>query len=670
MVWVWVMVMEYGRPGNGCHQHQHRHKHNPDFDGPGDDGPETYCNPGRSMTREAVNPEDDAMLESLLEAGAITRLDAQFARLMAEISGEDAAPGLVLASALTSRATRTGNVCLEPQRAEEVLFPEGRPAGVPALPPPDEWLQEIGRARVVGAPGDRTPLVMDEAGRLYLHRYWSYQDALSRWILDRTSRVDRASDMGAVRESLSRLFSPFGAHSPGPDWQKVAACAALLRRFTVISGGPGTGKTTTAARILALILERQAGRPLRIALAAPTGKAAARLGEAVRAAREALPCEESVKSGLPDEAATLHRLLGTMRGSPEFRHHAGNPLPVDVLVVDEASMVDLALMAKLVQALHREARLILLGDRDQLASVEAGAVLGDICGPGREPSFSPSFHALLEEGTGEKLPRAKGAGAGPVRDGIVLLRRSHRFGEKSGLGRVSRLVNEGNGEGVISSLQDRDDVRWRNLPRMTSLGQALRDRVLDSFAGALKEHDPSRALGRLDEFKILCALREGPFGATAVNLLVERCLVESGLIPAEGRWYGGRPVMISRNDYGIRLFNGDMGIVLPSPEENGELRACFPMADGSVRSIHPMRLPEHETAFAVTVHKSQGSEFDRVLLILPDRPSPVLTRELLYTAVTRARRSVEIWGPEGVIREAVARRTRRFSGLEDALWSA
>ena len=618
------------------------------------------------MTMDPVS-----MLEGLRETGSLTVLDTKFALFMAELSGDAASPGLVLAAALTSRATRTGHVCLELARAEEILFPEGRPSGGPSLPPLRRWKEEIRRARVAGFPQERTPLVLDEDGRLYLHRYWSYQEALRRWILDQSVRVRRVQDMPSLQNALSRIFPSNGFGSTRPDWQKIAAAAALLRRFTVISGGPGTGKTTTAARILALMRVHSGERPARFALAAPTGKAAARLGEAVRSARSTLPLPDSLAADLPERATTIHRLLGTIPGSPYFRHHKGRPLPVDVLVVDEASMVDLALMAKLVQALPPDATLILLGDRDQLASVEAGAVLGDICGTAPDPGFSPSFHALLKKATGEDIPEPETDDkAGPVRDSIVLLRQSRRFDEAGGLGSVSRLVNAGDHEAVISFLKDspREDVLLRPLPRSSLLGRALRERAHEPMVKALKEREPMEALARFDEFRILCALREGPFGARAVNLLVERHLADAGLVPAQGRWYAGRPVMIARNDYALQLFNGDMGIVLPSPEAEGDLRACFPMPDGSIRSIHPMRLPEHETAFAVTVHKSQGSEFDRVLLILPDHSSPILTRELLYTAVTRARRSVEIWSSETVLREAVGRRTRRFSGLQDALW--
>jgi len=620
----------------------------------------------------AVDLSEPSVLEPLRQAGLLGELDVRFAGLMATLAGGEATEELLLASALTSRSTRAGHVCLDLTLAEEMILPEGRPPGTPAFPQAAAWAEQLVRAPVVGTPGEFKPLILDRSARLYLHRYWSYQETLARWIREHAVHVEAVSPPGALRRILDRVFPPKdGAEEV--DWQRVAACTACLRRFTVISGGPGTGKTTTATRILALLQEAygREGGPLRVALAAPTGKAAARLGETVRGAAGSLTGTGSIPLENPPPASTLHRLLGAVRGSPYFRHDAAHRLPLDVLIVDEASMVDLALMAKLVQALPPRARLILLGDRDQLASVEAGAVLGDICGGDREPGFSPSFRSILERETGERIPETRGpVGGGAARDGVVLLRKSHRFGETSGLGRLARLVNAGDEDGAIALLREggADDITWSPLPTSRELRGALRRSVRGPFEKALNAPSPSLALAGFDRFRILCALREGPYGATAVNGLVERALAAEGLIRPRGSWYPGRPILVTRNDYELQLFNGDVGVVLPRDDRT--LQACFPTPEGELRTVHPLRLPEHETAFAVTVHKSQGSEFDRVLLILPDRPSPVLTRELLYTAVTRARSAVEIWAPEPVLRAAVSRKTRRSSGLEDALQQA
>ncbi len=605
-----------------------------------------------------------SILDTLHDHGAVSSLDISFAGLMAKLAGTGDSKELFLAAALASRSTRDGNVCLNLGRAEEAVFPEGRPPAIPRFPSAPQWAGRLRPAAVVGGPGDFTPLILDENARLYLHRYWAYQDTLARWIRDRASLEARLPDLESLREALSRLFPSPAGRSGELDWQKIAACAAALRRFLVISGGPGTGKTTTITRTLALLQETRAPGlpPLRIALAAPTGKAAARLGEAVR--RTAAP-------SLPMEAMTIHRLLGTVPGSPYFRHNAEHTLPVDVLVVDEASMVDLALMSKLVQAVPRDAKLILVGDRQQLASVEPGSVLGDICGMDEYPGFSAGFRKLLEKGTGLPVPEPDTPGKeSPIQDSIVVLRKSYRFGSSSGIGRVSRLVNEGEAEAVTSLLKDGSlkDIVWSPLPGRNELGPALRRLAPNFTAGIMQEADPAAALQSLEKVRILCALREGPYGAKNINRIVERSLARQGLISPSAPWYAGRPILVVRNNYELQLFNGDVGIILPQGGE-GELKAWFPGAAGEQRCLHPMRLPEHETAFAMTVHKSQGSEFDRVLLILGDRPSPVLTRELLYTAVTRARRFVEIWAPEEALTAAVSRRVQRSSGLKEAIWN-
>ena len=608
--------------------------------------------------------------EQLQKEQALTSLDLRFGAFMVEIEDDSGdAPELLLASALVSRAVRSGHVCLDLAQIEDAIFPQGRPEVIPPFPENRAWISTLHRNRVVGNPGDFTPLILDDLGRLYLHRYWTYQDGLARSLRERLTPAVEDPDTHALRESLTRLF-PRTGNEDETDWQKVAACVAWLRRFTVISGGPGTGKTTTICRMLALFVEQSGSTALRIAMAAPTGKAAARLGEAVRRAREGLSCADSVKAAIPTGAFTIHRLLGTVRHSPYFRHHAGNPLPVDVLVVDEASMVDLALMAKLIDALPPAARLVLLGDRDQLASVEAGAILADLCGPEPSATFSPPFRKLLETLTGEPIPETQGPLKGSsLRDSIVLLPRSYRFEEGGGIGAFSRAVNDGDADQAIALLQDESlaDLHWSSLPSTPDLSRVLKTTTLASLRENVRVTDPDRALGILDRFRILCGLREGPYGSQALNPLIERTLLEERVVSFQRRWYTGKPVMVTRNDYELQLFNGDVGVVLPSPEENGTLRAFFPALAGGVRSVHPIQLPEHETAFAMTVHKSQGSEFDRVLLILPDRPSPILTREMLYTAVSRARKAVEIWAPEAVLRPAIARKTFRSSGLGDAL---
>jgi exodeoxyribonuclease V alpha subunit len=597
----------------------------------------------------------------------LTPIDQHFAGLMARMSGNS--PEVKLAAALVSHYRRLGNICVD-------LDEYGR------KPPPVEIAAELGfaswagsssllkglrKSPVVGRPGEFKPLVLDEEGRLYLHRYWKYESQLAKSIARLAKGAAPAVDKEELKKGLARLFPQ--TSRADIDWQLVAAFAAMRRRLCIISGGPGTGKTRTVVVLLALLLEQHPA--MRIALAAPTGKAAARLQEAVKNAKAALPCTQAVKDRLPAEASTIHRLLGSIPDSAFFRHDADNPLPFDAVVVDEASMVDLALMAKLVAAIPQSARLILLGDKDQLASVEAGAVLADLCNGGEPHSFSDQFIEEFEALTSQRLPAGLAAGsASELADCIVELRKNYRFGEQSGIYRLSRAVNEGNSEQALEVLRESSastEVSWKLLPAPAALKVALKPHVLAGYKNYLLAANPSEALNAFGRFRILCALRNGPYGVQSLNRLVEETLAEAGLIEANASFYAGRAVMVVRNDYNLKLFNGDIGVVRLN--ETKELCACFAGPEQALRDFMPLRLPEHETAYAMTVHKSQGSEFERVLLILPNQDSPVLTRELIYTGLTRASDRVNLWCDPAIFSAGVRRRVSRRSGLREALWN-
>lgn len=604
------------------------------------------------------------VLETLASQGGLRDLDLHFARFMAECADESS-DALRLAAALVSRATGEGHVCIDlSELAGQPLRSDAADAGTTLITAPDldAWCVALHASGVVGdaaeTDADACPLVLDSAHRLYLARYWRYERDLAAGLLARARGFCDGVDEARLAAGLDRLFPVSDGE---PDRQRTAAALAVLKRLAVISGGPGTGKTTTVTRLLALLVEQSPTVRPHIALAAPTGKAAARLTESIRTAKASLACAPEVAAAIPDEAATLHRLLGWRPGG--YRHRADNPLPADVLVVDEASMVDLPMMARLVAALPAHARLILLGDKDQLASVEAGNVLGDLCG-GDEPAYSADLRARVRPFA--QLHGPTGA-ASAIADSVVLLRKSYRFGTDSGIGRLARRVNEGDGRGARSILFEDapTDVAWHPLTE-PALPAALTRAVVARYREFLEETEVAAALTAFNRFRVLCALKGGPLGVAALNRHIEQALARARLIRPDQRWYCGRPVMVTANDYGLRLYNGDIGLVWPEP--GGErLAAFFATSEGGVRKVYPGRLSAVETCYAMTVHKSQGSEFDELLMVLPGAESPVMTRELIYTGLTRARRKVTLCGEPSLF-DAVSRRVVRRSGLREALW--
>ncbi|WP_017938913.1 exodeoxyribonuclease V subunit alpha [Zestomonas thermotolerans] len=575
-----------------------------------------------------LGPLERALLDSL------RRLDPQ------------ADDSVLAAAALCSQALGAGDVCLPLARwAGRRPWPE-QPFALPALA---AWQERLRASPLVGAPGVYAPLILDQ-GRLYLARYQAYEVRLAEQLLARVERRP-AVDEERLAESLARLFA---FNRQQPDWQRLAAAQAVRGNLAVISGGPGTGKTTTVVRLLAALLEQPGGERLAIGLAAPTGKAAARMAEAIRNAKAELPVSAAVKAALPEEARTLHRLLGSRGDSPAVRHHAGNPLPLDVLVVDEASMVDLALMAKLVDALPPQARLILLGDKDQLAAVEAGAVFAELC---EGQGFSAATAAELQRLTGQPVPA--GAPRSRLGEAVVLLTHSHRFAGDSGIGELARRINGGDVAGTLSLLEEsREDLAWQGQPSPAILLERLEQGYLP-YLEAAQTGDPAAAFAAFNAFRALCAQREGPFGVAGLNEGLETRFKRRLRREARDNWYPGRALMVRQNDYALGLFNGDIGLCLPTAEG---LRVFFEGENG-FRAFAPARLPSHDSAFAMTVHKSQGSEFAEVLLVLPEAPSPLLTRSLLYTGITRAKRKVELWALAERLADCVRTRAERAAGL-------
>ena len=676
-----------------------------------------------------------------------------------------ASPLLALAAALASHQLGRGHACLDlaavlsdpqgtlalpPERQESrpaepdaALAPPRPPATLLAGVDLKSWLAALDCPGRVGAGPGNTPLVLI-GERLYLRRYWQYEQTVGQAIRGRLTDdgADRPfgpDEQALLQASLDVLFPRGHAVSPGTDWQKVACALAARSRFSIITGGPGTGKTTTVVRLLAVLqhlaLSSGTRERLRIRMAAPTGKAAARLNESIAGALRRLPLEglsdaEALRAAIPTEVTTVHRLLGSRPDTRRFRYGKDNPLPVDVLVIDEASMVDLEMMACVLEALPPQAQLVLLGDKDQLASVEAGAVLGDLCGRADAGHYTEGTRAWVRQVAGESIDDSLiDEGGRPLDQVIVKLRHSHRFGADSGIGRFASLVNAGQADDLPELRREElPDLAWLDATRdREALERLALDGACEAFAasgqGRVDQGQPvappvghrhylstmqtsrpaahdartawdawaRRVLAAYGQFQILCAVRQGPYGVDRMNERIARWLHGEGLIDGSQGWYEGRPVMVTRNDYALGLMNGDIGIALavPSnptqgdeagsgrPAEAGKaaegssptlLRVAFPAgeAGAGVRWVLPSRLQAHETVFAMTVHKSQGSEFTHAALVLPEQMSRVLTRELVYTGITRARHWFTVFSADtrqAILEQSVGRRVRRVGGL-------
>lgn len=647
--------------------------------------------------------------------GLLRYIDSAFASLVHELD-PDASACVLIASAIVAQMEGRGHSCLslkdmvidppsllgcaDTERAALLAYWSCLP---PSLEGWESALAECAAVRLIGRDPDHgQPLVLvgakTEKPLLYLRRYWDYERLVAQHIRTRSGAQDLSADKPKVRELLD-LFFPARPDNAECDWQKVACALALRGRFSVITGGPGTGKTFAAARLLALLFAT-AENPdqLRVSLAAPTGKAAARLKQAIDQSLSdlklhvgsALDLDALVQRVGP--ARTLHSLLGAKLATRRFGRHAGKPLEVDVLIVDEASMVHLEMMSALLDALSPQTRLILLGDKDQLASVEAGAVLGDLCRNAHLGGYSVATASWISQWIGETVPQnlvVVGEGE-PLAQQTVMLRQSRRFGGP--IGKLAAAVNSGDGVATLSILSegqanDKEDAeialhedgsvqRFEALALRgrgrhggyASFGKALEQRTSVSPAGSTTAHAAwvTEVLRAFDQFRFLCAVREGDWGVAGVNRAVEVALERAGSIRRTGEWYAGRPVMVTRNDSSNGVFNGDVGVALPSAQGNG-LRVYFLQGD-QLHSVSVSRLPNVETAFAMTVHKSQGSEFAHTAVVLASSGEAALSRELVYTGITRARTALTLVSERpGLLLDAIGRPTRRSSGLSHFL---
>ncbi|WP_416337878.1 exodeoxyribonuclease V subunit alpha [Halovibrio sp. HP20-59] len=729
------------------------------------------------------------LCERWVSRGWLRDLDLALVRFL-DRETQNAPPLLLLGAALASHQLGRGHVCLDvaatleapdfalslPPEGDDLNDPPPLPSHVLATLTLPEWQAALNHPTLISDGPGNTPLVVSYSGntsKLYLRRYWQFEQTLHQEIANRLTIKDGDdlcrspihwamgddSHPQILKDALDTLFPATNTL----DWQKAACALAARSPFAIITGGPGTGKTTTVVRLLALLqtlqLAQPNAHPLRIRLAAPTGKAAARLNESIAGQVELLPTEKlaalwegasalvrhfdddsstaQLQAAIPTEVTTLHRLLGARADTRHFRHNAANPLALDVLVVDEASMVDIEMMTALLSALPASAKLVLLGDKDQLASVEAGAVLGDLCRRADAAHYTPATAQWLAELTDHPLPEALIDPDGqPLDQAITMLRVSHRFTETSGIGQLAQAINQPLSEalrerdkhqavhGVLNNgyadlhhlvlkpdAQNEDSALERlvitgNPQRFPNAGEGRTNFKCEPIAPptgyqfylntlASKRPDTSLAfedngdaydtwakevLKAYSRFQLLCALRKGPWGVEGLNLRIAKTLRREKLLfgndhTLEKGWFEGRPLLVTQNDYGLKLMNGDIGITMAVPDPRSSagapgrslLRVAFPTSDteNPIHWVLPSRLHAVETVFAMTVHKSQGSEFQHTALLLPQTPNPILTRELVYTGITRAREWLTlIEAKRGILNDAVTREVMRVSGKD------
>lgn len=703
------------------------------------------------------------LFERWVSRGWLRDLDLALVRFL-DRETQNAPPLLLLGAALASHQLGRGHVCLDvaatleapdfalslPPEGDDLNDPPPLPSHVLATLTLPEWQAALNHPTLISNGPGNTPLVVshsDNTSKLYLRRYWQFEQTLHQEIAHRVS-ADSQEDSPLLKSALNTLFLA----SDSLDWQKNACALAARSPFAIITGGPGTGKTTTVVRLLALLqtlqLAQPNAHPLRIRLAAPTGKAAARLNESIAGQVKDLPLsglesllgEQSAASSsnaieIPTEVTTIHRLLGARADTRHFRHNAANPLALDVLVVDEASMVDIEMMTSLLSALPASTKLVLLGDKDQLASVEAGAVLGDLCRRANAAHYTPATAQWLAELTDHPLPEALIDPNGqPLDQAITMLRVSHRFTETSGIGQLAQAINQplsealrerdkhqavhgvlNNGYADLHHLVLKPDAQNEDsaLERLVITGSPQRfpnagegrtnfkgepiapptgyQYYLKTLAserpdtaltfeenGEIYDAWAKQVLNAYSRFQLLCALRKGPWGVEGLNLRIAKTLRREKLLfgndhTLEKGWFEGRPVLVTQNDYGLKLMNGDIGITMAVPDPRSSsgtpgrslLRVAFPTSDpeNPIHWVLPSRLHAVETVFAMTVHKSQGSEFQHTALLLPQTPNPILTRELIYTGITRARDWLTvIEAKRGILNDAVTREVMRVSG--------
>ncbi len=625
-----------------------------------------------------MNFKESSLTPEFLQPFELQSIDLHFADF---IEKEHGGPNLLLATlaAWVGRETRHGHVGLDlgnlPVDLQEFISYRQ------SFPDYDSWSELLRESRTVGKPGEFTPLVLDGSNRLYLWKFWNYEQTVITEIRRRIALpLQLPQSIERIRALLGRIFPEGPKTDPcNLDMQKAVVVAALSQFFTIVTGGPGTGKTFSACAILATLLENALGQngDLRVFLTAPTGKAAEQLRHSLIKRKSELNCSDSLKSLIPVETMTLHRLLGATPGGTEFRYHEGRLLPADLLIIDEASMLDLPMMCGVIKALPPAARLILLGDHNQLGAVESGSVFADLVVSAPAEYCSEDFEKIYQDITDEafqsSLPPSSttdsdGGRVGntdeQLSDRIILLKRNYRFQHTPELGAFIQQVRDNCIQDTVFGTENDSLVRLHS-GFSSAFESWFFSRVLPHIRPLPLAEDPCEAFRILESFRILCALRQGPFGVESLNPRMEQRLKREGLIHPIGGWYHGRPVMVLRNDYDLRLFNGDIGIARKT--ENGDFEVLFRNSERDFNPLPVAVLPPVETVFAMTVHKAQGSEFQEILLLLPDKDFAILTRELVYTGITRAISKAQVCAEKTVFSNALNRTNIRSSGISEAL---
>ena len=572
----------------------------------------------------------------LLRQAGFSELAYQFAKFINRLDKSDDAI-VAVTSALLSEANSQGHVCLNlaqtcgDEKYSALELPENSTI----------WMERLKQSNVVGSAGEFAPLILTEQGTLYLYRHWLDEQAVANAIRQRCQSIPLNNP-----KKIKQLFTEWSSNIEEIDWQKVAVFIALTQQFSVISGGPGTGKTTIVLRLLTMLFAEN--NDLKIALAAPTGKAAARLQQSIN------------NSGFDVvEPKTLHRLLGITAENQQGRYNGQRPLAVDIVIIDEASMIDISLMAILLNALPGRARVVLLGDSQQLASVESGAVLANLCQ--QSPQFSTQFCAYLLQYTGITISADDTKTV--LENNVVELQHSYRFDQNSDIGRLATAVKTGDMQAVFNVVSNAQTSLWQQHVAPAEILISI-STLYQSFFKAISDNaSPLKCLQAFEQQRVLCALKQGPQSVQSVNDAIERHIQKQSWRTQQG-FYHGRPIMITQNDYRQQLFNGDTGLILR--DGSGELKACF-LFDNTLHWFDLVRLPKHETAYAITIHKSQGSEFDNVYVLLAEEENPLLTKELLYTAITRAKKQVMLLCSEAILTKTVSTQHQRETGLAGLL---